>query len=43
MNPTPTTGSYTAGTISASNSWSFINAYSGSTYNLLKYGYRQNY
>lgn len=38
MNPTPTTSGYTSGTVTNSNVWSFICAYSGVTMTLRYYG-----
>lgn len=39
MNPTPSTTSYTSGTISSNNTLTFVSGYSGSTYTLRSYIY----
>ena len=39
MNPTPSTTSYTSGTISSNNTLTFVSGYSGSTYTLRAYIY----
>lgn len=40
MNPTATTTSYTAGSISTSNTWTFVSAYSNNQYTLYAYAYK---
>lgn len=40
MNPTPTTTSYTTGSISTTNIWKFVNAYDGYQYTLRAYAYK---
>lgn len=40
MNPNPGTSGYVAGTISSSNTWTFISEYSGSLYTMRSVGYR---
>jgi len=39
MNPTPSTTSYTSGTISSTNKLTFVSGYSGDTYTLRSYGF----
>lgn len=39
MNPTPSTTSYTSGTISSNNTLTFVSGYSGDTYTLRSYGF----